>query len=144
MHISGKNAIPVLWKFFEKWSSAEITRNADWKEIAELLQPLGLHEKRAKILIRFSGGNFDTIQIGLQSDGKLLKLPQSAVHYHKLYSAKKRKFVFNQFVKCKNPCSASLWNMKVQIQKTVTLNHSIDQYCFYFANEKSHCCQYKY
>jgi len=51
----GTNAIPVLWQFFERWGSAQLTRDADWKPIAELLQPLGLHEKRAKMLIRFSG-----------------------------------------------------------------------------------------
>ena len=52
---SGKAAIPTLWKFFDKWPSAEVTRYADWNEIAELLQPLGLYERRAKILVRFSG-----------------------------------------------------------------------------------------
>ena len=58
----GKAAIPVLWQFFEKWDSPEVTRSADWKPIAELLHPLGLHEKRAKMLIRFSGSHF-TLQI---------------------------------------------------------------------------------
>ena len=52
---SGKAAIPTLWKFFDKWPSAEVTRYADWNEIAQLLQPLGLYERRAKILVRFSG-----------------------------------------------------------------------------------------
>ena len=52
---AGKQAIPVLWQFFDRWSSAEVTRNADWRPIADLLHPLGLHEKRAKMLIRFSG-----------------------------------------------------------------------------------------
>jgi endonuclease III len=53
--VLGKAAIPVLWQFFERWGSAEETRHADWRPIAELLHPLGLHEKRAKMLIRFSG-----------------------------------------------------------------------------------------
>lgn len=53
--VVGKAAIPVLWQFFERWGSAEETRRADWRPIAELLHPLGLHEKRAKMLIRFSG-----------------------------------------------------------------------------------------
>ncbi|XP_029200715.2 methyl-CpG-binding domain protein 4-like [Acropora millepora] len=51
---SGAKAIPVLWEFFKKFPTPEVTRGADWKEIAELIQTLGLHEKRAKIIIRFS------------------------------------------------------------------------------------------
>ncbi|CAN9515410.1 unnamed protein product [Ophioblennius macclurei] len=51
---SGKMAIPVLWKFFEHYPSAEVTRGADWQPISELLKPLGLYELRAKTLIRFS------------------------------------------------------------------------------------------
>ncbi|XP_064632527.1 uncharacterized protein LOC135490887 [Lineus longissimus] len=51
---AGKAAIPVLWEFFTKWPSAEIARDSDWREIAKLLQPLGLHEKRAQIVVRFS------------------------------------------------------------------------------------------
>nr|XP_043893329.1 methyl-CpG-binding domain protein 4 [Solea senegalensis] len=51
---TGKVAIPVLWQFFEQYSSAELTREADWKPISELMQPLGLYELRAKTLIRFS------------------------------------------------------------------------------------------
>ncbi|XP_019951561.1 methyl-CpG-binding domain protein 4 [Paralichthys olivaceus] len=51
---SGKMAIPALWQFFERYPSAEVTREADWKPIAELIKPLGLYELRAKTLIRFS------------------------------------------------------------------------------------------
>ncbi|KAJ8265168.1 hypothetical protein COCON_G00142670 [Conger conger] len=51
---SGKMAIPVLWQFFDRYPSPEVTRQSDWKPIAELLKPLGLNELRAKILIRFS------------------------------------------------------------------------------------------
>ncbi|XP_029974564.1 methyl-CpG-binding domain protein 4 isoform X2 [Salarias fasciatus] len=51
---SGKMAIPVLWQFFEHYPSAEVTREADWKPISELLKPLGLYELRAKTIIRFS------------------------------------------------------------------------------------------
>ncbi len=52
---SGKMAIPVLWQFFERYPSAEVTREADWKPMSELMKPLGLFELRAKTLIRFSG-----------------------------------------------------------------------------------------
>ncbi|GAA6216402.1 methyl-CpG-binding domain protein 4 [Lates japonicus] len=51
---SGKMAIPVLWQFFERYPSAEVTRKADWKPMSELMKPLGLYELRSKTLIRFS------------------------------------------------------------------------------------------
>ncbi|XP_042306903.1 methyl-CpG-binding domain protein 4 [Sceloporus undulatus] len=51
---SGKMAIPVLWEFFKKYPSPTVARTADWKEISELLKPLGLYELRAKTIIRFS------------------------------------------------------------------------------------------
>ncbi|KAM9533665.1 methyl-CpG-binding domain protein 4 isoform 1-T1 [Guaruba guarouba] len=51
---SGKMAIPVLWEFLKKYPSPEITRTADWKEMSELLRPLGLYELRAKTIIKFS------------------------------------------------------------------------------------------
>uniref|UniRef100_A0A8C3P3S8 Methyl-CpG-binding domain protein 4 n=1 Tax=Cyanoderma ruficeps TaxID=181631 RepID=A0A8C3P3S8_9PASS len=52
---SGKMAIPVLWEFLKKYPSPEVARTADWKEMSELLKPLGLYELRAKTIIRFSG-----------------------------------------------------------------------------------------
>ncbi|KAK9514860.1 hypothetical protein VZT92_025546 [Zoarces viviparus] len=51
---SGKMAIPVLWQFFERYPSAEVTREADWKPLSDLMKPLGLYELRAKTLVRFS------------------------------------------------------------------------------------------
>uniref|UniRef100_A0A8C4T3T8 Methyl-CpG binding domain 4, DNA glycosylase n=2 Tax=Erpetoichthys calabaricus TaxID=27687 RepID=A0A8C4T3T8_ERPCA len=47
-------AIPVLWQFLEHYPSPEMARRADWKEIAELLKPLGLNELRAKTIVKFS------------------------------------------------------------------------------------------
>uniref|UniRef100_A0A8C3VIH7 Methyl-CpG-binding domain protein 4 n=1 Tax=Catharus ustulatus TaxID=91951 RepID=A0A8C3VIH7_CATUS len=52
---SGKMAIPVLWEFLRRYPSPEVARAADWKEMSELLKPLGLYELRAKTIIRFSG-----------------------------------------------------------------------------------------
>lgn len=52
---SGKMAIPVLWEFLEKYPSAEVARTADWRDVSELLKPLGLYELRAKTIIKFSG-----------------------------------------------------------------------------------------
>nr|XP_028575129.1 methyl-CpG-binding domain protein 4 isoform X3 [Podarcis muralis] len=51
---SGKMAIPVLWEFFKKYPSPEIARAANWKEMSELLKPLGLYELRAKTILKFS------------------------------------------------------------------------------------------
>ena len=51
----GSAAKPVLWDFFKKYPNAESARQADWSELASMLNPLGLHEKRAQIIIRFSG-----------------------------------------------------------------------------------------
>uniref|UniRef100_UPI00398E7358 methyl-CpG-binding domain protein 4 isoform X2 n=1 Tax=Pristiophorus japonicus TaxID=55135 RepID=UPI00398E7358 len=51
---SGQKAIPVLWDFLERYPSAEVARGADWKEVAELLKPLGLYELRAKAITKFS------------------------------------------------------------------------------------------
>lgn len=51
----GKMAIPLLWQFFERYPSAQVIREADWKPMSELMMPLGLYELRAKTLIRFSG-----------------------------------------------------------------------------------------
>nr|XP_030696537.1 methyl-CpG-binding domain protein 4 isoform X2 [Globicephala melas] len=51
---SGKMAIPVLWQFLEKYPSAEVARTANWRDVSELLKPLGLYDLRAKTIIKFS------------------------------------------------------------------------------------------
>ncbi|XP_041129105.1 methyl-CpG-binding domain protein 4-like [Polyodon spathula] len=51
---SGKMAIPVLWQFLDRYPSPEVARSTDWREIAELLKPLGLNELRAKTMVKFS------------------------------------------------------------------------------------------
>lgn len=51
---TGKCAIPLLWEFLDLYPTPEIARKADWREMSKLIQPLGLSEKRAKIIIRFS------------------------------------------------------------------------------------------
>ena len=50
----GRNAIPVLWKFFDQFPNADATSRADAQQIEGIIQPLGLFRKRAQILIRFS------------------------------------------------------------------------------------------
>lgn len=54
-YFPGKMAIPVLWEFLEKYPSAEVARTADWRDVSELLKPLGLYDLRAKTIIKFSG-----------------------------------------------------------------------------------------
>jgi methyl-CpG-binding domain protein 4 len=54
-YVIGSAAKPILWDFFKKYPNAESARQADWRELASMLNPLGLHEKRAQIIIRFSG-----------------------------------------------------------------------------------------
>ncbi|XP_061187716.1 uncharacterized protein LOC133195790 [Saccostrea echinata] len=51
---TGRAAIPILWKFLNRWPNPDAARRGDWQSMARLLTPLGLHEKRAKIIIRFS------------------------------------------------------------------------------------------
>ncbi|XP_041348410.1 uncharacterized protein LOC121367991 isoform X2 [Gigantopelta aegis] len=51
---TGKAAIPLLWKFFNRWNTPEAARNASPEAIARLMQPLGLQEKRAETIIKFS------------------------------------------------------------------------------------------
>lgn len=48
-------AFPVLWEFFKKYPSPKVARTANWKEMSELLKPLGLYELRAKTIVKFSG-----------------------------------------------------------------------------------------
>lgn len=72
----GKVATPLVWEFLKRWPSAEATRHADWKarnrflvlqislfyhfilkhqDIADFMNPLGLHKLRAKRITRMSG-----------------------------------------------------------------------------------------
>ena len=44
----------ILNRFLHRWPDAETTAGARWKEIEMVISPLGLGEKRAKGLIRFS------------------------------------------------------------------------------------------
>lgn len=57
IHYPGEEALGknILWQFLERWPTPEDTIKASWEEMAALIQPLGLHEKRAKMIIRFSG-----------------------------------------------------------------------------------------
>lgn len=50
----GKKAIPVLKEFLVQYDCAEVTVNSDQGQIAQLMEPLGLHHKRAQILMQFS------------------------------------------------------------------------------------------
>jgi len=51
---SGKVALPVFWRFIEIYATPKVVVNANWRDIAEVMQPLGLYIKRAKMIIKFS------------------------------------------------------------------------------------------
>lgn len=88
---SGSAAIPLLWRFLNKWPNPDSARRGDAAAMARLLQPLGLHEKRAHTIIRFSSKLLRILlqyvsvilcclitkkQLGIgKSVGKIAKLP---------------------------------------------------------------------
>ncbi|XP_076054563.1 uncharacterized protein LOC143033244 [Oratosquilla oratoria] len=47
----GKN---ILWEFLERWPTPEDALSAQWEDLAEVIKPLGLYEKRAKMILKFS------------------------------------------------------------------------------------------
>ena len=49
-----KVALPIMAVYFSRWSSPQAASEADEGEVAKLLQPMGLHRLRAKMLARFS------------------------------------------------------------------------------------------
>ncbi|KAK6635169.1 hypothetical protein RUM44_000418 [Polyplax serrata] len=51
---SGKLAIPVFWRFIERWSCPQALIVEDVEVIEKLIQPLGLQKKRAVMLKKFS------------------------------------------------------------------------------------------
>lgn len=51
----GRQAIPTLWKFLNRWPTPEKARGADVEAVANMLFPIGLNYTRAKTIIRFSG-----------------------------------------------------------------------------------------
>lgn len=44
----------VIWNVFERWPTAELLADADETELIEILKSLGMQNKRAKTLKRFS------------------------------------------------------------------------------------------
>ncbi|KAI8810474.1 DNA glycosylase, partial [Cladochytrium replicatum] len=50
----GSVALPILHDFFNMCPTPTAASNANVKELAELLKPLGLHNRRAQRLIDFS------------------------------------------------------------------------------------------
>ena len=51
---NNKVSLPILSKFFSLWPSPQSASLADPDQVADLLQPMGLHNLRAKTLIKFS------------------------------------------------------------------------------------------
>ena len=50
----GTAALPLLWKFLGMYNCPQDVLNANTTDIAQLLNPLGLHNKRAHIIKQFS------------------------------------------------------------------------------------------
>ena len=52
---TGSKAVrKVIWKFFEKWPDAKSLAEADENEVAKFISPLGLQNRRAKLLRQMS------------------------------------------------------------------------------------------
>ncbi|XP_005091733.1 neurofilament heavy polypeptide [Aplysia californica] len=51
---TGRQAIPTLWKFLNRWPTPECVHSDDLEEMACLLFPIGLNYTRSKTIIRFS------------------------------------------------------------------------------------------
>lgn len=48
------DAEPYMWKFFKMFPTPAAASTADTDEIAEMIQPLGLSQRRSKALVRMS------------------------------------------------------------------------------------------
>ena len=51
----GRRAVPLLLQFLHRWPTPREAVDADVQDIADLLQPIGLNHRRAKVIQRFSG-----------------------------------------------------------------------------------------
>ncbi len=50
----GDRAVPLALQFLRRWPDPRAVAEAEEDQIADLLQPLGLNRRRAKVLQRFS------------------------------------------------------------------------------------------
>lgn len=50
---------PIMWEFFRRWPDAESASEASFDEIVDLIQNLGLKQRRAKTLIQMSRDYLD-------------------------------------------------------------------------------------
>ena len=51
---SYKQVLPIIDGFFERWPDPEAASKADEQEMKEYLKSLGMHNKRAKTIIKMS------------------------------------------------------------------------------------------
>lgn len=49
-----KQVRSVIWKFFERYPDALCAKEANVEELATILKPLGLYNRRAKTIVKFS------------------------------------------------------------------------------------------
>ncbi|CAG8546597.1 3419_t:CDS:2 [Paraglomus brasilianum] len=52
--IGSCSPLPMLWKFFDKYFSPESAVGANVRELSKFLRPMGLNNKRAERIIKFS------------------------------------------------------------------------------------------
>ena len=64
----GDRAIPLALTFLNKWPNPETLSQASEDEIAEHLRPLGLHRRRAKVIIKFTGNIVLILKIKLNAN----------------------------------------------------------------------------
>ncbi|XP_069692965.1 methyl-CpG-binding domain protein 4-like isoform X2 [Periplaneta americana] len=64
---SGEAAIPVLWKFLEQWPNPESVNRATLDELAAVLEPLGLHRRRAYVIKRMTSHILSSSPVALIS-----------------------------------------------------------------------------
>merc|ERR1712223_978434 len=50
---NGKVALPLFWDFLTKWPNPESVCEASEEDIATFLQPIGLYNRRARVVKRF-------------------------------------------------------------------------------------------
>jgi methyl-CpG-binding domain protein 4 len=51
---NGLVALPLFWKFVQKWKTPQDAASADQSEVSEFLKPIGLQNVRAKQIVKFS------------------------------------------------------------------------------------------
>lgn len=79
---SHKQVRPVIWSIFETYQSAHALASADHATLSAMLRPLGLQNRRAQTLIRFSA---DYARSGTSDVGALHGVGRYALDSHAMF-----------------------------------------------------------